>query len=58
MTSQIDVKVPVYGNPKTEDERRNWQTAASEITALQDLVTDLQARVTALEAQIAAKESA
>jgi len=36
MGSQIDIKVPVFGDPKTEDVRRNFEIAASEITKLQE----------------------
>jgi hypothetical protein len=42
MTSNIDVKVPVFGNPRTEDERKNWQIASSEISNLQQHVENLE----------------
>ena len=35
MTSQIDVTIPVTGNPTTASVRANFQTAADEISALQ-----------------------
>jgi hypothetical protein len=37
MTSNIDPTKPVAGNPSTADVRANFQTAANEISALQQV---------------------
>ena len=58
MTSQIDPTVPIYGDPTTASVRNNFQTAADEITALQealavDVVTSFNSRDGAVILQLA-----
>jgi uncharacterized coiled-coil protein SlyX len=49
MTSNVDPTFPTEGNAYTADVRRQFATAATEITSLQDAVAALQAAVAQLQ---------
>lgn len=57
MTSAIDPTKPTAGDALTADVRANFQTAATEISILQDQITTLQDQIASLQTAIGALQT-